>query len=84
MCRQCATTKFKARRDGYVDGLIKFYLCGEESITTRGQAYKEYPYWISTDEAWRIIVDKYGSAWMVAQVIYEEKVSIHGAIGSAR
>lgn len=59
---------------GYVDGLVRFYLCGNDSITTRGQAFLVHPYWIGLDNAYEGVLQQYGGAFRLAQAIYDEKV----------
>lgn len=74
MCSVCSTLKFKTDRSMYVDGTIRFYLTGEDFITTRGYAFLRHPYWISTDDPTEEIVTMHGSAFHLAEKIYNEKM----------
>ena len=78
LCRNCALRKFRRLNSVYVDGTIKFYLCGNESITSRGRAFLIAPYWVSmeSDDVHNKeeIIKRHGTVYELAQRIYEEKV----------
>lgn len=73
VCNRCAVQHFVRHNCPYVDGIIKFYLCGDDFVTTRGQAFVEAPYWISLDDAYKTVVRQHDNAFMLAQKIFEEK-----------
>ena len=78
LCRSCALRKFRRLNAPYVDGTIKFYLCGNESITSRGRAFLTTPYWVSIEiddiRNKEEIIKRHGTVFELAQRIYEEKV----------
>ena len=74
MCSTCSSRKFKDTNAKYVEGTVRFYLTGEDYITTRGLAFLQHPYWISTDDPSAEIILSHGSAYRLAQRIYEEKI----------
>lgn len=76
ICNTCAIKIFKDNNCPFVDGIVRFYLCGQEALTTRGQAFLIHPYWLSTDDSYRRVIQTHGNAFNLAQAIYEEKVKI--------
>lgn len=74
LCTRCATTQFMKEGSPYVEGTIRFYLSGDSSISTKGRAFKTHPYWISTDILEDKVKEMHGSAFALAQQIYEEKL----------
>ena len=73
LCTSCAIEKFKMENSPYVDGIIRFYLSGEDSITLKGKAFLEHPFWLSVDDVYERVKTSFGSAYELAQSIYAEK-----------
>ena len=73
LCTSCAIEKFKMENAPYVDGIIRFYLSGEDSITLKGKAFLEHPFWLSIDDVYDRVKTSFGSAYELAQSIYAEK-----------
>jgi hypothetical protein len=80
LCSTCSLRKFRWNNAPYVEGTIKFYLIGNQSITSTGKAFLTPPYWVqdSSDDVRtrEEIVRKHGSVFELAQRIYEEKVRV--------
>jgi hypothetical protein len=75
LCTGCSEKRFKFEEGSdYVEGTIRFYLTGDDSITTKGLAFLSYPFWISIDDISEKVKAKHGSALHLAQSIYEEKI----------
>ncbi|CAK9250850.1 unnamed protein product [Sphagnum jensenii] len=66
----------------YVEGIIRFYLAGDDSIVSHGRAFLEHPYWLSVNDDSADTLRRYGSAFELAQRIYEEKVLFDGFMKS--
>ena len=80
LCNMCATSQLKASESPYVDAVIRFYLSGDDFITSRGYAFLSSPFWVceasSLQETNDTIVNKHGSVFELAQRIFEEKVVV--------
>ncbi len=59
----------------FVDSVIRFYLCGIDNLTVKGRAFLVHPYWLSnSDDSYREIVARHGTAFILAELIYAEKI----------
>ncbi len=74
LCSSCALKKFTLQKEPYVSATIRFYLCGEDTLTTSGKAVLIEPYWVSDDDNSGEMKQVHGSLLDLAQKIYEEKV----------
>ena len=73
LCKNCSTSKFKGTE--CVEGTIRFYLSGMDSITIKGHAFLTYPFFVNVDDDVKTRIDNLcGSAFQVALSIYEEKM----------
>jgi hypothetical protein len=53
-----------------LDGIIRFYLSGEESLTIKGKAFKDHPFWISQDDCCDRIAEKHESVSLTYDKIF--------------
>ena len=73
LCRNCSLQKFTG--SDFVEGTIRFYLSGLDSITIKGYAFLTYPYFVCIDEDVKTKIDVlFGSAFEVAIAILQEKI----------
>jgi len=72
LCKTCSLKKFIG--SDFVEGTIKFYLSGLDSVTIKGLAFLQYPYFVCTDEDVKTKIEQlFGSAFEVSIAIYQEK-----------
>lgn len=58
----------------FIEGTIRFYLSGLDSITIKGLAFLTYPYFVCIDEdVKKKVDDMFGSAFEVSLGIWQEK-----------
>jgi hypothetical protein len=75
MCRKCSILRLREEKSGYIESNIRFFLCGNMTISTKGYAFLTYPYWISVDDSFTEITSSIEESFQIAQNIVEEKVS---------